>query len=142
MRQELFFPPRNFGAIPRQYDDLETSRVVVLPVPYDSTTTYRAGARDGPQAIIDASQYLELYDQELRQEIYRVGIHTLPEVEPLMSSPQDTIQRVYQVVKDLAERDKVVTLLGGEHSLTLGAVRAFKERFPDLSVLALDAHAD
>lgn len=142
MRPELFYPPRIFGAIPSHYANFESSRVVVLPVPYDSTTSYRSGARDGPQAIIDASQNLELYDPELDREVYRVGIHTLPEMEPLMSSPQDTIQRLYQVVKDLAERDKMVALLGGEHSLTLGAVTAFKERFPNLSVLALDAHAD
>ncbi len=113
-----------------------------MPVPYDSTSEWRGGSRHGPQAIIDASQYLELYDLELDREIYKVGISTLPQVEPLLSSPQDMIDRVYQVIKGLIQKEKSVVLLGGEHSLSLGAVRAFKEAFPRLSVLQLDAHAD
>jgi len=113
-----------------------------LPVPYDSTSEWRGGSRHGPQAIIDASQYLELYDLELDREIYKVGISTLPGVEPLLSSPQDMIDRVYQVTKGLIQNGKFVVLLGGEHSLSLGTVRAFKEAFPRLSVLQLDAHAD
>jgi agmatinase len=115
---------------------------VILPVPYDGTSEWRSGSRHGPQAIIDASQYLELYDLELDREIYKVGISTMPEVEPLLGSPQDMINRVYQVIKGLIQKGKFVVLLGGEHSLSLGAVRAFKEVFPKLSVLQLDAHAD
>ena len=118
------------------------AKAVILPVPYDSTTEWRSGAREGPQAIIDASQYLELYDLELDQEIYKVGIHTLPQVEPLMSSPKDMVERVYQVSKGLIQKGKILVMLGGEHSLSLGTVRAFKEAFPKLSVLQLDAHAD
>ena len=124
------------------YSDLEKAKTVVLPVPYDSTTEWRSGTREGPQAIIDASQYLELYDLELDREIYKVGIHTLPQVEPLMSGPKDMIERVYQITKGLIQRGKFVAMLGGEHSLSLGTVRAFTEAFPKLSVLQLDAHAD
>ncbi len=69
MSEEFFFPPRNFAGISPPYSDWENSRVVVLPVPYDSTTDWRSGARDGPRAIIDASQYLELYDLELKREV-------------------------------------------------------------------------
>jgi len=138
----LFFPPRNFAGISSPYSDLENSRVVILPVPYDSTTDWRSGTRDGPRAIIDASQYLELYDLELEREIYQVGIHTLPELQPDMSSPENMIHRVYTVAKELLGKDKVVLMLGGEHSLTLGMVKAYREKYEALSVLQLDAHAD
>ena len=137
-----FLPYRIFAGLTPPYSNLQHSRIVILPVPYDSTSEWHGGSRQGPQSIIDASQYLELYDLELDREIYKVGISTLPEVEPLLSSPQDMIDRVYQVVKGLIQKEKFVVLLGGDHSLSLGAVRAFKETFPRLSVLQLDAHAD
>jgi agmatinase len=137
-----FVPHRVFAGLAPPYSDLQQAKTVILPVPYDSTSEWRGGSRHGPQAIIDASQYLELYDLELDREIYKVGICTLPEVEPLLSSPQDMTDRVYQVIKSLIQQEKFVVLLGGEHSLSLGAVRAFKEAFPRLSVLQLDAHAD
>ena len=142
MSQELFSPPRNFAGISPPYSDWENSRVVVLPVPYDSTTDWRSGARDGPRAIIDASRYLELYDLELKREIYRVGIHTLPEIQPDMTSPENMTQRVYTVAGGLLDKNKMVLMLGGEHSLTLGMVKAYRERHQALSVLQLDAHAD
>jgi len=142
MSQELFSPPRNFAGISPPYSDWENSKVVVLPVPYDSTTDWRSGTRDGPRAIIEASQYLEFYDLELEREIYQVGIHTLPEVQPDMSSPENMTQRVYAVAKELLGKNKMVLMLGGEHSLTLGMVRAYREKHEALSVLQLDAHAD
>jgi agmatinase len=137
-----FLPHRIFAGLEPPYSNLQQAKTIILPVPYDSTSEWRGGSRHGPQAIIDASQYLELYDLELDREIYKVGICTLPEVEPLLSSPQDMIDRVYQVIKGLIQEGKFIVLLGGEHSLSLGAVRAFKEAFPKLSVLQLDAHAD
>jgi agmatinase len=142
MKQELFYPHRNFAGIPDGFSDLETSRAVILPVPYDSTTDWRAGTRDGPLAIIDASQYMELYDLELDREIYRVGIHTLPELRVVMSGPEPTVERVYQATQGLLERGKLPVMLGGEHSLTIGAVRACAQQWNHLSVLQLDAHAD
>lgn len=137
-----FLPRRVFAGLAPHYSNLQQARTIILPVPYDSTSEWQGGSRHGPQAIIDASQYLELYDIELDREIYKVGICTLPEVKPLLSSPQDMIDRVYQVIKGLIQKEKFVVLFGGEHSLSLGAVRAFKEAFPGLSVLQLDAHAD
>ena len=142
MNSELFYPRRIFAAIPQQYADFETSKVVILPVPYDSTADWRSGSRDGPMAIIDASEYLELYDPELDRETYLCGIHTLPELKPAMKGPKETVERVYNVAGDLVRKKKFVVMLGGEHSLTVGMVRAFKEGFPRLSVLQLDAHAD
>jgi agmatinase len=140
--ERKFLPQRVFAGLDLPYSNLQQAKTVILPVPYDSTSEWRGGSRHGPQAIIDASQYLELYDLEMDREIYKVGISTLPEVEPLLSSPQDMIDRVYQVITGLIQKEKFVVLLGGEHTLSLGAVRAFKEAFPRLSVLQLDAHAD
>ena len=140
--EETFLPQQVFAGLEPPYTNLQQAKTVILPVPYDGTSEWRSGSRHGPRAIIDASQYLELYDLELDREIYKVGISTLPQVEPLLSSPQDMIHRVYQVVRGLVQKEKFVVLLGGEHSLSLGAVRAFKEAFPRLSVLQMDAHAD
>jgi len=137
-----FLPQRVFAGLEPPYSDLRHAKAAILPVPYDSTSEWRSGSRHGPQAIIDASEYLELYDLELDREIYKIGISTLPGVEPLLGSHQDMIDRVFRTVKDLMLKEKFVVLLGGEHSLSLGAVRAFKEGFPTLSVLQLDAHAD
>lgn len=137
-----FLPHEVFAGLEPPYSNLQEAKTVIVPVPYDSTSEWRSGSRRGPQAIIDASQYLELYDLELDREIYKIGISTLPRIEPLLSSPQDMIDRVCKVVEGLIQKEKFVVLLGGEHSLSLGAVRAFKEAFPSLSVLQLDAHAD
>ena len=142
MRGELFYLPDNFAGISPRDAALETSKVAILPVPYDSTTDYKSGTREGPQAIISASQYLELYDAELDKEVYQIGIHILPPLEPVMSGPKQMIKRVYQATQELLEKDKLIVMLGGEHSLTLGLVRAFRERYQRLSVLQLDAHAD
>ena len=142
MNGDFFYPPRIFGAIPSQYADLQTARVVIAPIPYDSTTDYKAGARDGPFAIIDASRNLELYDEELDRETFQVGIHTLPEVQVLMSGPEQMVGRVYEIASQFMRDDRLLVMLGGEHSLTVGMVRAFFEKKPNLSVLQLDAHAD
>lgn len=142
MSEEFFLPPRTFASISPQAVPLDKAKVVVLPVPYDATLEYKSGAREGPQAIIDASQYLELYDRELGLEISEVGIHTLQEVQPLMSGPEFMTERIHKIAKDLLAGGKFVVMLGGEHSLTLGMVRALHERYSKLSVLQLDAHTD
>ena len=135
-------PQRNFAGLSPPDSDWETARVVVLPVAYDGTAEWHSGARDGPRAIIDASRYLELYDIELGREIHRVGIHTLPELLPDMAGPEHMVKRVHGVGRRLLESDKPVVMLGGEHTLTLGMVQAYRQKYPGLSVLHLDAHAD
>lgn len=122
--------------------DFSRARVVVLPVPYDSTTSYRTGARHGPKAIIAASRELEDYDPELDRDIFSLGIYTAPELAPDLGSPEAMMERVRRAVLPLARAGKLVCLLGGEHSVTVGAVQAMREAYPDLSVLYLDAHAD
>ena len=122
--------------------DLSSAKVVVIPVPYDGTASYRGGARDGPKAIIRASRHLEDYDLELNRDISLVGIHTAPEIEPDASGPEGTIERVRRAVWGVARRGKLPALLGGEHTITIGSVSALRDLHPDLSILYLDAHAD
>jgi len=142
LADQRFYPPRGFAAPPPELATFDSARVVVLPVPYDSTTTSRAGARDGPRAIIDASEDMELYDLALGREPFRVGIHTLPELAAHTGSPEAMLRRIEEVVGELLESGKFVVTLGGEHSVAVGALRAHARRQRDLSVLAVDAHAD
>ena len=133
--------PQNFGGLDEEFSALERSRAVVLPVPYDFSTTYQGGTRWGPRAILAASQNMELWDDELGAT-YRAGIHTLPEVEPTALGPEAMAERVEKAVGWILDRGKLPAVLGGEHSLTAGAVRAAARRHPGLSVLQFDAHAD
>jgi agmatinase len=142
MAQERFFPRTTFAAIPEEYARFECARAVILPVPYGSTGSGRAGCREGPRVIIDASEEMELYDLDLECEPYRVGIHTLAEVVPHTGDPQAMVERVEEIVGELLDGGKFVVTLGGEHTLTVGAVRAYRRRIANLSLLALDAHAD
>ncbi|MBI4234214.1 MAG: agmatinase [Chloroflexi bacterium] len=139
---DLPFLPDNFLSLPPGLSALDTARVVLLPVPYDSTTSYKSGAREGPRAIIQASRELEEYDMELGCEPCRVGIHTSLELEPNVGDPAETIRRVASAVEALAQQGKLVGVLGGEHTIAVGAVKGLLGRYPDLSVLYLDAHAD
>lgn len=133
---------RTFLDTPPNENDPEAARVFVIPVPYDSTTSFKSGARDGPDAIIDASRHLEDYDIELDCDISVVGIHTAPALQPHMDGPYSMIAGVRAAVKSAASRGKLTALLGGEHSIALGAVQSYRELYPDLSVLYIDAHAD
>lgn len=142
--KEFSYPtlePYNFGGLEKQ--DYQSSKVVIFPVPYESTTYYKSGTKEGPQAIIDASRHMELYDAELEKDISQVGIFTLPELEPSKDSPKETLLRVERVITKILSDKKFPLMLGGEHSITLGAVSAFKKKYPrNLSVLQLDAHTD
>jgi len=130
-----------FLDMPHQFADYEQAKAVLLPVPYDRTTTFIKGADKAPQAIIDASDSIELYDIEEDIEIYTQGIHTAtPVLENF--SPEEMTQTVYKRVKTYLNDGKLVGLLGGEHSVSLGAIKAVAEKYPDLTVLQLDAHAD
>ncbi len=140
---EHFWPPRNFGAIDAELASFASARFVVLPAPYDATTTWRGGTREGPAAIIDASMNMELFDRELGREVCEVGIHTSDEIEPDARGPEFMAARVRSVVGQVLEAGKVPVLLGGEHSLSLGAVQAVARVCSGvLTVLQLDAHTD
>jgi agmatinase len=139
---ERFSLPFTFGGLLPEESAFERARVVILPIPYEQTTTYGTGTKEGPHALIAASRHMELYDEELDYEVYQVGIHTLRELEVLASGPKAMLERITEVTRELLDHGKFVVGLGGEHTVSFGLVRAYAERFPGLSVLQFDAHAD
>lgn len=131
----------NFGALPPEYSRLSDAQIVVVPVPFDGTSTWKKGADRGPQAIIDASANVELYDLETDSQVYLRGIFTDIPVEA-GPSVDDMVVAVEQRIRGYLEDGKFVVTVGGEHSVSIGAIRAYAARFPGVSVLQLDAHAD
>ena len=115
---------------------------MLLPAPYDGTASYKKGVRDGPRAIIKASHQLEDFDLELGADPSLLGIYTAPDVIPDTNGPEAMVAAVEQAVSAWARPGVLVGVLGGEHSVTIGAVRAMATRYEDLSVLYLEAHAD
>ena len=133
---------KNFLGLEEDYSSFKKSKAVILQVPYDKTTTYIHGTKNGPAAIIESSRYLERFDEELSQETFKIGLHT---VEPLAVEglePEALLEKVRASTADILKANKFPILLGGEHSVSIGAVNALKDVYPDLSVLQLDAHYD
>ena len=131
----------NFGGIYPEYS-LRDAKFIVIPVPYDLTSTYQPGSRRGPAAIIEASTNMELYDEESRKETYMAGIHTTLPVAIDARGPKNMVNIVRKKISRIAKLNKIPVMLGGEHSITLGAVQAMIEKYPKLTVLQFDAHAD
>ncbi|MBN2014751.1 MAG: agmatinase [Candidatus Altiarchaeota archaeon] len=129
-----------FGGLTGDYSSYDRSSIVILPVPFDKTCSWLPGAVKGPEAIILASPNLELYDIETDSEVYPKGIHTSDPV--LAETSEEMINGVYGRVRSLLCDGKFVVTLGGEHSVSIGSVKAYQEFFKDLSVLHLDAHMD
>ena len=133
---------QTFLDTPPEEHDYDSARFVVIPVPYDGTTSFRTGSRYAPAAIIDASRHLEDFDVELRCDPSASGIYTLPEITPDASGPARVVDQVRDAVADTLASVKTPVLIGGEHTIALGAVRACADAYEDLTVLYLDAHAD
>ncbi len=133
---------QNYLGIPEEYSRYDSSPYVILPVPYEGTVTYGAGTAYGPNAIIEASHEVELFDDELGVEPYKAGIHTLPPTETTSNGPEVQNEIIHRRFRQLLADGKKVCMLGGEHSISYGPVRACLEKYPQLTVLQLDAHAD
>lgn len=133
---------KNYLALEEEYSSFKKSKAVILQAPYDKTTTYIHGAVNGPAAIIDASRYMERFDDELNQETFRMGIHTMEPLAIQDLSPEDMVDKIYVQTLELLKANKFPVILGGEHTVSVGAVKAFKEIYPAVSVLQLDAHYD
>lgn len=134
--------PMNFGGIDEeQYSELDAAKVLILPISYEGTVSYGTGTGAGAMAIVDASRNMELYEEETDAEVYKIGIHTLPEFTP-RETPEAMMSDLYDYSKKLLELDKFVCMLGGEHSVSAPIIKAHFEKFPNLSVLQIDAHAD
>jgi agmatinase len=123
-------------------DAFEDASVAVLPVPYDLTTTYQPGARFGPRALLTASLNVELFDEELRWDTSQVGIHTLLPIEALAAGPQAMVPRIAEGVRSLFRAGKFPLVIGGDHSVSIGALEALHDSWDDVWVLQFDAHAD
>jgi agmatinase len=139
----ILLPPDNFLALPEQWSGIEQARVVILPVPYEQTTSFGKGTAMGPSSILEASAQVELYDEELDAEIYTLtgGIATLKPMD-IAGKDAAAVESVRKRVRDLIEQDKTVVCIGGEHTISIGAARAHSERYQDISILQLDAHSD
>ena len=134
--------PSNFLALPHDQSALETAAAVVIPVPIDSTTSFRSGARYGPSAIITASAALEDYDLELQVDVAELGIHTATPLEPHVGNPETMAGRVRDAVSFYQSLGKLTGVIGGDHSAAIGSALASATRHANLSVLYIDAHAD
>ena len=133
-------PPYNLFGLEEQ--DYKKAKVVAIPVPYDSTSTYRSGAREGPHAIISASRNMELYNEETGSDISDAGVYTAEELAPDVSSPENMVKRIEKEVELVLDDSKVPLLIGGEHTISLGAIGALAKKGKDFSVLQFDAHSD
>ncbi len=120
----------------------EEARAVLLPVAYDLTTTYGTGARNGPRALLEASTHMELFDEELGFTPSDVGVHTAEIVDQIASGPEGMVRLVSRLLGEILDEGRLPILVGGDHSLTIGAFLAFEERKRPVTVLHLDAHAD
>ena len=132
---------KTYAGIPEELAKLETAKIVLIPVPYDGTSTWQKGADKGPNAFLDASENMELYDIETDSEVYQQGVFLANAVTE-NSSPEAMVEAVHQATKKYIKKNKFVTVFGGEHSVSIGTIRAFNEMFDDITVLHIDAHAD
>jgi agmatinase len=131
----------NFGYLPEEYSDPENAGIVIIPVAYDGTSTWIKGADKGPGAIIEASANMELYDIETRSEVYKKGIYTEDAITGGITT-REMIDATNGTVRYYLEKNKFTVVIGGEHSVSIGSVKAHTKHFVNLTVLQLDAHAD
>jgi agmatinase len=132
---------KQYGDLPKEYTSFDNSKVVILPVPYDGSSTWLKGADKGPAALLEASANMEVYDIETDSEVHKIGIHTADPIE-IDGSPEDMVDAVYKEMTHLLKKKKFPIIIGGEHSVSIGAFKAVAEQFNDITILQFDAHAD
>lgn len=134
--------PLVFGGIAEEkYSNFDNSEILIFPVSYQGTVSYGVGTGAGAMAIIDASRNMELYEEETDSEVFKVGIHTLNEFKPL-ATPELMMEALYRKAKELVSTKKFICSIGGEHSISAPIIRSHAEKYHNLSVLQIDAHAD
>lgn len=132
---------RTFAAIEEKYAAYEQAAVLLQSIPYDGTSTWGKGADRGFSAFLQAAENMELYDIETDSEVYKRGIHILPHINE-NRTPEAVFQTVYNSAKELLKTGKFLTFFGGEHSVSIGIIKAMYEAHPDITIVQLDAHAD
>jgi len=145
LKQLLYsLDPENFGGLEDKYTDYVKSKIVVVPIPFDSTACSSPGQRFGPESIISASAGLELYDEEIDFEVYKEGICTTEHMEPVRANVEENNLRIKKSLQEFLDDGKFIVALGGDHSITYGVLSAFNEKqtLKPFSILQLDAHAD
>jgi agmatinase len=136
-------PPNNFLGLDDEHSAYETSAALILPIPYEGTVSYGQGTREGPRAIIHASQQVELYDRELDDEIALThGIHTLPFLAPVVSGPAAMVDAIAACAEEHLRGGKLLVGLGGEHTVSAGMARAVRAVHGDFVLVQIDAHSD
>jgi agmatinase len=137
-----YIEPLSFGGTFPEPPTFDSAKVVILPIPLESTTSYIGGTKHGPREILIASGHMELWDEELNVDVHERGIFTLPEMELPFDDMGEMMAEIRRVVGEIVQRDKFPFILGGEHSITSPVVEAVAAKHPGLSVLQIDAHAD
>ncbi len=132
---------RNYAGIEDQYTLYENAAVLLQSIPYDGTSTWGKGANNGFAAFLEAAENMELYDIETDSEVYKKGVHILPEILEA-SSPEKVFETVYNKRKELLKTEKFLTFFGGEHSISIGIIKAHYEHYKNLTILQFDAHSD
>ena len=120
----------------------DRARFVILPIPYEQTTTYKQGCARGPDAIIEASAHLEKFDEQLQSEFHHIGIHTHPHFLFGTEDADTALLKIHDTALAVFSEGKFPLSLGGEHSIAAPLVQAARKHYPKLSVLHFDAHAD
>ncbi len=134
---------QNFLGIEKEFSTFDTSDVVIVSAPYEHTVSYGGGTKDGPRAIIEASHYVEFFDEETKREIYKEhGIATLPPLSLAKKKNENALQEIHETVSGLLGLNKFVVTLGGEHTISSATIAAHAKKFNNLSVLQFDAHSD
>jgi agmatinase len=137
-----YVDPLAYGGTKPRSLSFEDSQVVVLPIPFDRTTSYVSGTRNGPREILVASSHMELWDEEIGADVHGIGIYTLPEMEFPFGDIESCMHEIRRVTAEVLRHGKFPIILGGEHSITPPIVAAMSAAYPGLSVLQIDAHAD
>lgn len=130
----------HYLGLPDPFANEATSKVVIVPVAFDKTTTYQHGTEKGPAALIEASRNLECYDIETDSEVYKEGIHTSKEIAAKTS--EEMLKQTYDRVLNYVKKGKFVVTLGGEHSISYAPIKAHAEAYQGITVVQFDAHAD
>lgn len=134
----------NYAGIPDKYSRLDDAKVVLIPVPFNNALKTEEEKEAGFKALIEASEKMELYDIETRSEVYKKGIYVAPAVSDSQESGslEKMVETVYKTTKNYIQQEKFVSLFGGERAISIGAIKAFQESFPELTVVQLDAQAN
>ncbi|MFZ1730623.1 MAG: agmatinase [Bacteroidota bacterium] len=133
----------NFLGIDEQHSSLDTAEIAIISAPYEHTVSYGRGTGRGPAAILEASHYVEFWDEEFQRELcFDKGIASLAPIDFAGTSDAVALGMIEEQVRDLLSRDKFVVTLGGEHTISAAPIKAHLERYPEMSVLQIDAHSD